>query len=394
VPALKTCTSDAHAPFECGGVEQWGALAVAGAYHVQSTQPVTVYQFSPLNYTDGAGSFSYSNDASLLLPTNVWGKNYVVAAYQSWDTSVLGSDEGVLPSTMAVTAFQNGTNVTVTTKANTMGGNGAPSFVAGTSQTVALNQGDVLQLLAPTGNTDLTGSIVSSDKPVEVLGGHHCTQLPQGYTACDHIEENLFPVETLANQYLVAAPTVTGTGGREETIRVVATVAGTTVTLDPASVGGPYTLNNPGDWVEIPEVATDFALNSDHKVLVAQYMESQDAPGGNGTGDPSESLAVPVAQYRTSYQFHAPTNYTTNYVNVIAQTGSSVLVDGAAVDPATFTAIGGSGYGVARVTLSNAGTGTHTASSNMPFGITVYGYGSYTSYWYPGGLDLHIIPVP
>ena len=24
----------------------------------------------------------------------------------------------------------------------------------------------------------------------------------------------------------------------------------------------------------------------------------------------------------------------------------------------------------------------------MPFGITVYGYGQYTSYWYPGGLDL------
>ena len=24
----------------------------------------------------------------------------------------------------------------------------------------------------------------------------------------------------------------------------------------------------------------------------------------------------------------------------------------------------------------------------MPFGITVYGYGQYTSYWYPGGLNL------
>ena len=27
----------------------------------------------------------------------------------------------------------------------------------------------------------------------------------------------------------------------------------------------------------------------------------------------------------------------------------------------------------------------------MPFGITVYGYGQYTSYWYPGGLNLKTV---
>jgi len=28
------------------------------------------------------------------------------------------------------------------------------------------------------------------------------------------------------------------------------------------------------------------------------------------------------------------------------------------------------------------------ASSAGSFGIQIYGYGSYTSYWYPGGLNL------
>ena len=32
--------------------------------------------------------------------------------------------------------------------------------------------------------------------------------------------------------------------------------------------------------------------------------------------------------------------------------------------------------------------GTHTISSSVPFGITVYGYANYTSYMYPGGLNL------
>ena len=31
---------------------------------------------------------------------------------------------------------------------------------------------------------------------------------------------------------------------------------------------------------------------------------------------------------------------------------------------------------------------------NMTFGITVYGYGQYTSYMYPGGADLQRITVP
>jgi hypothetical protein len=44
------------------------------------------------------------------------------------------------------------------------------------------------------------------------------------------------------------------------------------------------------------------------------------------------------------------------------------------------------------VTLSNAGDGNHTANGDQPFGISVYGYGQYTSYWYPGGLNLEIIP--
>ena len=45
-------------------------------------------------------------------------------------------------------------------------------------------------------------------------------------------------------------------------------------------------------------------------------------------------------------------------------------------------------FGVARVALSNAGDGNHYVTGTSDFGISVYGYGQVTSYWYPGGLDL------
>lgn len=50
---------------------------------------------------------------------------------------------------------------------------------------------------------------------------------------------------------------------------------------------------------------------------------------------------------------------------------------------------------MSRVLLGNgpAGDGNHSMSANDPFGITVYGYGQYTSYWYAGGLDLNDIPI-
>src|SRR5690606_34104797 len=67
--ALKLCS--AASTDGCSGTVQPAALAAKGAYRLRSTVPVTVYQFSPLQYQKGS-AYSYSNDASLLLPTNVW----------------------------------------------------------------------------------------------------------------------------------------------------------------------------------------------------------------------------------------------------------------------------------------------------------------------------------
>jgi hypothetical protein len=389
VPALKRCMTETF--YECGPPESYGALALNGAYHLRSTRPVTVYQFSPLDYQGGSPSssgFSYSNDASLLLPTNAWTGNYVAAGWQAWNPGFAG----IMPSTMAVTAYQDGTSVTVTTRTPTTGGDGAPSFVAGTPQTVTLNAGDVLQLMAQGG--DLTGSTVTSDKAVQVMAGHHCTQVPIGFTACDHLEESMFPIEALSNEYLVTANVIPSTGQpRNQVIRVTAAEPNTTVSFDPASVSGPQTLANIGDFLEIPSTASDVYITADNKIVVSHYMVGQDAPPSAATGDPAMTLAVPTDQYRLDYQFHAPTNYESNYVNVTAPMGATVTVDGTPIDASQYTPVGASGFGVARIALSNAGNGSHSANSSDPFGITVYGFGQYTSFWYPGGLDLNVIPV-
>ncbi len=155
-----TCTSTAH---------EGGALAPKGSYHLRSTQPVTVYQFNQLEYTkSGATGNSYTNDASLLFPTTSWRTDHYVA---TWNNTA-----SVHPSMLAVTAAQDNTMVTITSRSATQAVGGAPAFAANVPQGITLNAGDVLQIGTSTG--DMTGSRVESDKPVQVIGAHYCADIP------------------------------------------------------------------------------------------------------------------------------------------------------------------------------------------------------------------------
>ena len=147
-------------------------------------------------------------------------------------------------------------------------------------------------------------------------------------------------------------------------------------------------MNHAGDFIEIAPSTESYVVSADKKILVAEYMVGQG--GGYGTSDPAMLLAVPSAQFRSDYLFFAETGWSANYVDIIAPDGASVEVDGAAVND--FAAIGGSGFGIAHVKLSNAGDGVHSVSADEKVGISVYGVLNYGSYWYPGGLDLELIP--
>jgi hypothetical protein len=354
-----------------------------GAYRLQSNQPITVYQFNALEYQVGA-NFSYTNDASLLLPTNVWTGKYYVAARH---------DFAGMSGFYAVVARDNNTVVTVTAPP---GGVSVKGGVAGIGTngagTVTLNSGDVIEICTNGSGSqsdpqDVSGTLVTATGgPIQVIGGHQCTYIPDTIGYCDHLEESMFPVETLSTSYIVTAPLIP-TGGNQpkvEMVRILATMANTHLTYVPPQAGAPASIAQAGQWVEIQNTATDFQITADQPILVAQYMEGQDA-GGN-SGDPAEALVVAKDQYRSSYLFHAPTNYQFNYINVTAPTGATVTLDGAAVGG--FTPIGATGFSVARASLSNAGNGSHSIVSGQSFGISVYGYGQYTAFWYPGGSDL------
>lgn len=400
------------------------ALVADGAYRLSSSVPVVAYQFNPVDFA-AKDTFSYTNDASLLLPTSALRGEYRVLAWPTHHYTVGGSSRwSDQPGFVAVTAAVDGTTVEITSTAHVRAGTGVAAIGAGGKGTWRLDAGDVLVLESadlPSGASpapgepcvtrslsqgtftlcpsppsyDLSGSRIEADRPVQVIAGHDCAMIPYDSFACDHLEESLLPVDALGNQYVVAAPEVaTNTMGTAGTtpdatvVRVLSAADGNVVHVEPPGVQKDVTLAA-GAWIEIGPTTSDLVVTGTRKLLVAQYMVGENWKGRSGTaGDPSQSSAVPTAQYRVSYSFFAPASYTYNFVNVVARTGTRVKLDGQSLPPSSFAPIGASGWSVLRWPVSGR---AHAMTGDAPFGITVYGYGAYTSYMYPGGLDLATI---
>ncbi|MEQ9076535.1 MAG: IgGFc-binding protein [Sandaracinaceae bacterium] len=398
--------------------EEQSILLAGGAYRLQSNVPVTVYQFTPLEYEQG-GEFSFSNDASLLLPTHVMTGNYTVL---SWPALMLRRDgmESTSPGFATIVGVsETPVQVTVQFRGDVVAGPGVTAQGTGSSATYTLNQGDVLQLVggAPSSCTvgdsdtipppipflppqqvdycvsgdqfDLTGTEIRATGPVQVISGHNCAFVPYNRWACDHLEEALFPQDAWDEEAIVAKTQAPMGRSEPNIVRVLSGADGNSITFDPPSVATGRTLNR-GEVMEF-EANQSFRVVGSGPILVGQYQVGQDyagfgAGGEMGEGDPAFSLAIPTEQYRTEYTFLAPSSYPTNFVSVTAPSGSSITLDGAPVSG--FTPIGGTGYGSVQVPV---GAGSHTISGDNAFGIVVYGFGSYTSYMYPGGLDLEAI---
>ncbi len=380
VEELKGCMS--YDAISCSGIDRPKSVVSArGAYHLRSTQPVTVYQFNPLNYQQG-DDYSYTNDASLLLPTTAMGDTYLTIGWPY----LAGNFSS--PSLMAVTATQDDTQITIVPTTDTEASATVPALRAGEPAAFRLHQGDVLELFTFAG--DFSGTVVAAENPVQVIAGHFCTYIPESMGYCDHLEESIFPLHTLSTEYVVSAPILPALpAGKVRYVRIVATQDDTTLTYDPPQPGAPTTLGRSGDVVEIPDTAATFVVRGDKEIIVAQFMEGQTV-GGNA-GDPDMALATPTVQWRDQYLFHTPLSYSSSYADIVAPTGVAVRLDGAPLTE--LEPIADTGFSLARVRLIG-GNGNHALDADEPIGLSVYGYGQYTSYWYPGGLDLEEVYVP
>jgi len=375
-----------------------GSVLTTKTFQVTSTSPVTVHQFNPLN-----GLNVYTNDASLLLPSNAGGKEYFVL---SWPLRTQGATHRGLA---AVIASQEGTTkVSVWPTAPTLGGPNVPSMAPGGSEPYVyyMNKGDILNIETDgSQGSDLTGTWIKADQKVTVFGGHECANIPLGVDYCDHVEQQLIPLNTWGKHYIGDAFRPRDNAGQQkDTYRLISGGEGVNVTLEPP-VAGPYNNLAKGQWVEF-QTGTSFQVTATGPVLLGHYMQGSNYQGfvplpecgsSTGIGDPAFTLAIPVEQYLLEYIVMTPESYQLDFINITFKMGTEtqITIDGNPMPqytapPYSPIPVGNSGYAVAQVPVTD---GVHTIKTTGEdgFGLTAYGYDCDVSYAYPGGLKLATI---
>lgn len=385
-------------------------LVANGAFHVVADAPVAVYQFNPLEY-QRAGRFSFSNDASLLLPQNVLGRQHLAMSWTSEGNPFSAPADRCFATGLrggfitVVGAQPTGTNaVTVRTTAPVWDPTDATRTLPIGAHTFTLARGAVLQLVGAGAMADLSGSSVDAEQPIAVFSGHECANVPSSRVACDHIEEQMFPLATWGRSVAVS-PVRYRSSAEPAVVRVMAQRDGVTLSFDGISPPPECArVLRRGQHCEF-EASAGFTVSGNLPILVAQYLrglgEATECQCAGTTcpdlpqcaGDPAMVLEPPIDQYRTQYRFLVPSTYTVNYVNVVAPMGADLDLDGSVLVGTTDTPVG-SGF-VARTLAITPGAHTIRAvDGRTRFGIKVWGLAPYTSYAYPGGLDLAPIAPP
>lgn len=386
-PGMAPCPVDS-------AVESGAAVVDTGvgeSFRIESDVPVVAYQINPY----GGGSAAVTG-ASLLLPTSAWDTNYVVI-------NALPASVGK-PSANIV-AHEDGTTITIDPVVDLGGGGGIPNGPAGVPVQFMLDAGQHAQL---TQDAELTGSVVQSDKPIGLMGGHSGMQVPVGTAFSDHAEQMIPPIRALGSEYVgvMYRPRV----DEPALWRVVGAVDGTALTWS-SDVGGPADLDR-GDAVEFitGEPFVVASQDEDHPFFLFTYMSGSNwQPNLSGFGDSDFVISVPTDQYMPRYVFFTdPTYPETNLVLVRKRTEADVYEDvdlDCAGVVAGWTAVGD--YEWARVDLSTGdfqgvdgcANGRHEISSKGRFGMWIWGWGTpntsvftqNVSYGYPAGMNVQLI---
>jgi len=388
-----------------------GTCLSSRAYRITSSYPIVVYQFNVFVN-------AFSNDASLLLPTAALGKWHRIIGWGAGHPMPInfpGLGLIVDRSYVTVVGTKAGTTVKVRPSWRIKGNPPIPATQPGGEIVANLGPFDVLNLETddatmaddPKTMADLSGTVVESNQPVAVFSGVESTAAPgsvqvptppgwgSGDTCClDHLEEQIFPVESVGTKYVIARSPVRSTGSWKEpdVIRFVGVAETASVKTTLPAPYDQFTIQ-PGE-VKTTWTQKDFTAVSDKPVIIGQILVSNQYVDGPYIGDPSLTVFPPVEQYRTEYVILTPPTWSQNWVVITAAVTAKTIIDGSETTSCKKEASGildNVPWESRRCPLKE---GVHYLTGDQPFGIVAYGYGAAGSYAFAGGANVKKIYDP
>lgn len=362
-------------------------IKTGAGIHVVSDKPVVVYAHIINSARSGA---------SLILPTAVWGKQYIIPSYNNVPiNNNQGPNTGY--GTVTVIASETNTILKITPAVRTADGD-----PAGVPIVVTLNNpGDVYQLLFER-HADMSGTVVesqSSGGKCKSIGVFSSTSWSAfgcvTATSGDNLYQQLFPISSWGKSFLTAP-------AKSRNSDIIRVFVNDPTTVVKKKENGILTTLTPLVNNSFYEFTTGNAtyIESDKPISVAQYFTTQACLSGATTGDPEMIVLNPVEQTINNITvFSAHRNWVPNgqsrvnncFLNIIIPTNAtgSFKINGKA-PIATFIPIPDTRFSylqedVTSISLTNP---VQTLSADSSFNAIAYGFGDVESYGYNAGTNV------
>jgi gliding motility-associated-like protein len=344
-------------------------------------------------YAHGIGSTS--SGACMLMPVGVWGYEYkTLGITQLWGT---GGN-----SFFYVMADTDNTRVEITPSVAVSNA----GMAANTTTIVTLNKGQVLQVIASSTSTELTGSIVKSVPnsagkcfPIATFSGSSRTQInqPAGCSSGgDFMMQQNFPSSAWGRKYLLAPTSLSGAANTLaiNIWRIAVKDPTTVVRRNGVQIPLATLVNN--QYYQINGATAEF-IEADKPITIAQFLTGGTC-GGTGVGDPEMIYISPIEQGIKKVGFYRNNRESiqVNYLTMIVPTNgmaSLKIRDGNALVLPDFTyphpqnaslGLNGVNYTVVVKRWPSAAQQVKVECDSTFTGIT-YGLGSVESYGYNMG---------
>jgi hypothetical protein len=370
----------------------------ASAIRISSDRPVTVIEIE----SDDANESATSTGGTVVLPLQSLGVDYRAVTYPQVATQAVAATPGSRGGAGRVIIV--GTQISTAINFSPVGpvtaslGGGVDALDVGDDFPIVLNDGDVFQIYTGADGEDLTGSRVTSNRPIAVFSGNISTTYGSevmGINSPDMAHEQMPPIVTWSQTYVAAALTPQASVGCTSLFgsdgasiwRVLASTDGTTVTFEgPAAatlnllppngaaepLAGPLTLDAGGAASLIG--AGSFTVIASSPVLVTQGLDCE----------PSLSLAIAAdaGALIKDLSFALLPNFD-QLLAIVRPMGTVVELDETPLPDSIFQQAGAA-FEVGEVSLvacpPAAGVCTHHLTAAKGFGLTVRGMDVQSSY--------------
>lgn len=364
-----------------GGGSRDGEVASPASIHVATSHDVSLYAVlrSPK-----------SSDAWLVLPTDALSTDYMVASYTSDLVQEIFSARAY-PSQFVVVSTEDSTTVNIELSTD------RSDRRTGSKRSIQLQRGQSYLVQAYINNRrrdDLTGTLISSSKPVVVIGGHRRSQVPVLLPGAsrDLLVEQMPGIETWGRRILVP-PLALPSDYQQYSVddipvcRVIASADSTSVLVN----AQPAYMLDKGKFWDLP-LDVPLVIDATKPILVVILDRSANRTGGGRTGDPSMIVVPPTEQFLRSYTIGCVASnvsgaelYREHFITALVPTSavSSLEVNGSKNFAASVRSILGTSSSIVTIPVRS---GAHRLRADSAFGVFVYGYGNAESYGYTGGM--------